>query len=67
MLIYIIFFENYCMMMHYDFLCVTKLHMMQNKKFYKCKMWIANEDAEVNENNRDCLYPATGVGIIYFD
>ena len=40
---------NYCMVMDFDVIGLTELHIVQNKKRWKCSRWISIEDAEVDE------------------
>ena len=49
--------------MGFDVLGLTELHMVQNKKLWKCSRWIASEDAEFDEQGA-CLDPASGVAIL---
>ena len=54
---------NYCMAMDYDILGVTELHGVQNKKSWRCKRWIASEDAGVDDEGNQ-LDSASGVAIM---
>ena len=54
---------NYCMAMDCDILGVTELHGVQNKKSWRCKRWIASEDAGVDDEGNQ-LDSASGVAIM---